>query len=232
MDRETRRIRKIEELKEINSDLETTRKFAQDISTDLDIALDEILSIERGLREQEFSQCARELTYLGLPLENVPKEPHARHEWLIEKILNLYSYNVEEFKKQVVDVRVAGRPQSRRYKEKVLPESAPVIVRVTGRNYKFKILKEKPKPGHEELALRVSTSYPKRLLPIVKNLREREKEIYNIEHQYTRIISVFDDHLGTRLVVQSKNQNGGKWVNRLFEPLPGARNLDDREDFE
>ena len=129
-------------------------------------------------------------------------------------------------------MRVAGRPQSRRYKEKVLPESAPVIVRVTGRNYKFKILREKPNSGHEDLALRVSTTYPKRLLPIVKTLREKEKEIYNIEHQYTRIISVFDDLLGTRLVVQSKPQAGGRWVNRIFEPLPGARNLEDREDFE
>ena len=144
----------------------------------------------------------------------------------------MYPYNAEEFRKQVVDVRVAGRPQTRRYKEKTLPESAPVIVRVTGRNYKFKILKEKPNPGHESLALRVSTSYPKRLLPIVKQLREREKEIYNEERQYTRIISVFDEFLGTRLVVQSKPQTGGKWTNRHFEPLPGARNLQDREDYE
>ena len=190
------------------------------------------MGIERGLREQEFSQCARELTYLGLPLEGIPKEPHARHDWLIEAILRLYPYDPENFKKHVVDVRVAGKPQTRRYKDKVLPESAPVIVRVTGRNYKFKILKEKPSPGHEALALRISTSYPKRLLPIVKTLREKEKHIYHQENQYTRIISVYDDFLGTRLVVQSKPQGGGRWVNRVFEPLPGARDIHDREDFE
>ena len=53
--------------------------LARAINRDLSTVQEEILSLEHGMRDKEFGDTACELTYLGLPLKGIPKDPNQRY---------------------------------------------------------------------------------------------------------------------------------------------------------